>query len=466
VRPADGIRRPAGALPILPDRSIADGSSAPLDILKRFVEGCIDAAVLLDSDRRLVHYNRGYEEASGHNRRALNAAIQRGARCFEILPLGVCEQACVGCRARDTGRPIRVDEVPAIRRDGEYRNFIVAATAFGDHIIEMYRDVTGDARVQRRFKSLLDAERRHKQDLEEVVAQRTEELQTAQAKLVLQEKMSSLGRLVAGVAHELNNPINFVYGNVDFVGQYMDDLIDLIQQVDALELPAEARATFEAGKQKIDFAYLVGDSKKLINSIRSGAERTAAIVRDLRGFSRTPGGEMLETDVVAGIETTLNLISPLHRGRITIERDYGNDLPRLVCNAGRINQVFMNILTNAAQAIKGPGRIRIGIHSINQDGRDLLRVEVTDSGPGIAPELIQKIRDPFFTTKDVGEGTGLGLWICENIVRSHGGTLTCESQVGVGSTFTVTLPLRQPEKPAAAPTDSNPAENRSNGNDA
>ncbi|HWM86994.1 MAG TPA: ATP-binding protein, partial [Kofleriaceae bacterium] len=142
---------------------------------------------------------------------------------------------------------------------------------------------------------------------------------------------------------------------------------------------------------------------------------------------------------------TLNLISPLHKGRITIERDYQPGLPKLVANAGHINQVFMNILTNAAQAIRGAGTIRIAVESPEVDGKPVMRVAISDTGEGILPEVRERIRDPFFTTKGVGEGTGLGLWITDSIVRSHGGVLGFASQVGVGSTFTVTLPLRPEE---------------------
>src|SRR5690606_332216 len=148
--------------------------------------------------------------------------------------------------------------------------FIVAAMPVGEHLVETYRDVTAEVRVQRRLRELLEAERRQKVDLEEIVAHRTRELQAVHAQLVMQEKMSSLGRLVAGVAHELNNPINFVYGNVDFVGQYLDDLIGLVSDIGPDDLVSEARARFDETKQRIDFDYLVADSKKLINSIRSG----------------------------------------------------------------------------------------------------------------------------------------------------------------------------------------------------
>ena len=413
------------------------------DAVRELLEGSVDAAVILDRDRRVLYYNRAYEAVGALRGRALAEKVKAGARCWEIFALDVCQSACVGCRARDTGKPLRVDEIRAVRGDGEELTFIVTAVPLaGDTIVETYRDVTAEVRVQRRLKALLDQERRKKVDLEEVVAERTRELRHAQAQLVLQEKMSALGRLVAGIAHELNNPINFVYGNVDFLRQYMDDLLAIVDRIDRHpDLPAELRAELEEMKKAIEYDYLVQDSRKLIKSIRTGAERTAGIVRDLKNFSRTGGGDMQETDVIAGIETTLNLIAPLHRNRITIERDYQPDLPKLVCNAGHIHQVFMNILTNAAQAIRGPGTIRIRVSTLADPPR--LEVAIGDTGEGIPPDALEHITDPFFTTKEVGEGTGLGLWISDSIVNAHGGTLTCSSQVGVGSTFTVTLPLRQ-----------------------
>jgi signal transduction histidine kinase len=412
------------------------------DAVRELLEGSVDAAVILDHDRRVLYYNRAYEAIGTLRGRALADRVKAGARCWEIFALDVCQSACVGCRARDAGRPLRVDEIRAVRGDGEDLTFIVTAMPLaGDYIVETYRDVTAEVRVQRRLKALLEQERREKVDLEEVVAERTRELREAQAQLVLQEKMSALGRLVAGIAHELNNPINFVYGNVDFLRQYMDDLLSIVDRVDRFpDLPANLRAELDQMKQAIEYDYLVQDSRKLIRSIRTGAERTAGIVRDLKNFSRTGGGDMQETDVIAGIETTLNLIAPLHRNRIEIRREYQPDLPKLVCNAGHIHQVFMNILTNAAQAIRGPGIIRIRVATLDDPPR--LQVAIGDTGEGIPKDALERITDPFFTTKEVGEGTGLGLWISDSIVNAHGGTLTCDSEVGVGSTFTVTLPLR------------------------
>src|SRR5262249_40507162 len=276
-----------------------------------------------------------------------------------------------------------------------------------------------------------------------------EELKRTHAQLIHQEKMSSLGRLVAGVAHELNNPINFVYGNVDFLGRYMEDLLALVALYEsgAAALPAALREDIERKKEDIEFDFLIEDSRKLIRSIRTGAERTASIVRDLKTFSRQSHAAMQEADLVSGIETTLNLLAPLTKNRIEVVREFATPHPRIMCHIGHINQVFMNILTNAAQAIPGKGTITVGIHPIA--GGDLVEVRVKDTGRGIAPEIQEKIFDPFLPTKEVGEGTGLGRAISESIVSAHGGTIHCESRLGEGATFTVILPVRQPGQETA-----------------
>jgi PAS domain S-box-containing protein len=424
-----------------------------LEQIRAMLEASVDAAVVLDNERRILYYNPAYQAASGLRGRSLAQAAEGGKHCWEVFPLEICQSACLGCRARDSGRALRVDEIRARRgSDGEELTLIVSAAPLpGGYIVETYRDVTADVRIQRKYRALLDLERRAKEILEEAVREKTaelrdanEELKRTQAQLIHQEKMSSLGRLVAGIAHELNNPINFVYGNVDFLGRYMDDLLALTALYDqhAGELSAEARARIAGKKQEIEFDFLVEDSRKLIRSIRAGAERTAGIVRDLKAFSRSGGGDMQESDLVMGIETTLNLITPLLKNRITVHREYQSGVPKVFCHAGHINQVFMNILTNAAQAITGEGQIWVKVARVPE--RELIRISVKDNGPGIAHDIVEKIFDPFFTTKDVGEGTGLGLAISESIVRAHGGSIACESAPGRGAEFIVTLPIRPP----------------------
>ena len=425
--------------------------------IKRLVDGHVDAAVLIDGERRVLLYNLAYELLTGCSGREMAARVAAGARCDELFALdGVCAAACVGCGAHRTGRGRRVDEVTATRGDGEPLTLIVAATpldlADGTRVVlESYRDVTSDVRIQRRLKLAIEQERDISERLEETVKARTAELRAAQAQLVHQEKMSSLGRMVAGIAHELNNPINFIYGNIDFLGQYLEDLLRLVNVVEDAALPADVRARFDAMKDEIEFAFMIEDWRKLLRSIRAGAARTADIVADLKNFSRGGGTELGEADVIAGIETSLNLIGPLLKNRIEVRRRIAPGLPRVVCNAGHVNQVFMNVLTNAAQAISGPGWIEVVAEALD-DGATL-RVAITDSGPGIEPELMAKITDPFFTTKEVGAGTGLGLWIAANIVRAHRGTLTWRNAVdraGAGAEFVIDLPVGGPEAATGA----------------
>lgn len=418
------------------------------DQITSFLDSTVDAAVVLDGDRRVRHFNPAYQALTGLRGRQLAERVSGGARCYELFKLDVCEHGCVGCLARDGGRRVRVDEIGAVRGDGEAMTCIVTAVpieADGERlVVETYRDVTADVRIQRRLKIALEHERRAKGSLEEKVRERTAELRAAQAQLVHQEKMSSLGRLVAGIAHELNNPINFVYGNVDFLGQYMENLLRLVAVVDGAPLEPAVRAEYERTKEEIEYDFLLGDWQKLLRSIRAGAERTAAIVADLKTFARTGGTELAEADLVGGIETTLNLIGPLLKNRVEVRKLITAAVPRVVCNAGHVNQVFMNILTNAAQAIPGLGWIEVRIDVVD-DGA-AVRVTVADSGPGIGAELMAKIGDPFFTTKEVGEGTGLGLWITANIVRAHGGTLAWGNRAGAGAEFAVTLPVRGPSR--------------------
>jgi signal transduction histidine kinase len=259
--------------------------------------------------------------------------------------------------------------------------------------------------------------------LEARVDERTHELHEAQAQLMHSEKMRSLGQLVAGVAHELNNPIGFVHANLQLLQEYMRKLL-------AAQRAGEDTARIEAA---ID---------KLLARSREGTERVTKIVQDLRTFSRMDQAELAEVDLNEEIDRTLTLMEPRLRDGIEVERDYA-ELPRVRCYAGQLNQVFMNLVMNACDALDGKGRIRIRTRPRGGIGAPAggVRLEFRDDGPGISPDVQARIFEPFFTTKPVGQGTGLGLSISYSIVERHGGRMLVGSAPGAGTTFVIELPL-------------------------
>ena len=289
-------------------------------------------------------------------------------------------------------------------------------------------------------RALLRNARRYKQELEEQnaeLARSKAELERLQSQIVHSEKMASLGQLAAGVAHELNNPAGFIYGNMEILRTCAAGLERLLSFYDNAQLPESLIAQVKAIKEQTDYEHSLEDLKSIIADCHSGAERIRDIVQNLRLFSRLDEAEFKKVDLHEGIESTIRLLSQYYAsGRITLERDY-TDLPPVDCYAGQLNQVWMNLLTNAAQAIGGKGKVRVATRREN----NMAIVSISDTGSGIAPENLKKIFDPFFTTKRVGEGTGLGLSITYGIIERHGGSINVERRLGEGTTFTITIPI-------------------------
>lgn len=282
-----------------------------------------------------------------------------------------------------------------------------------------------------------------------------EALQTTQAQLVQSEKMASLGQLAAGVAHEINNPVGFVKSNIGTLRTYSQNLLSLLDRYEATIGSAEleaARRALAVFRQQIDMEFVRGDLMALLDESEEGLVRIAKIVADLKDFSHVDRQEIESIDFNAMLDKVINVAWNELKYKADVIKDYGA-LPPLSCFPGRLGQVFLNLLVNAAQAMTDKGEIRI---RTAVDGEDLV-VAVSDTGSGIAPEILGKIFDPFFTTKPVGRGTGLGLHIAYTIVETHQGHLGVTSVVGQGTTFTVRLPLAGPDQPVPAALIDEPA---------
>jgi signal transduction histidine kinase len=286
------------------------------------------------------------------------------------------------------------------------------------------------------------------------------DLQETQSLLIQSEKMSSLGMLLAGVAHEINNPVTFIYGNLSHAINYVSDLIELLQLYQ--QRYPEPGSEIEELIDSLEIDFVIEDLPKVMSSMKMGAERIRQIVLSLRNFSRTNDVEISPLNVHEGIENTLlilhNRLKPQPgRPGIQVVKEFG-DLPLVECCAGEVNQVFMNILANAIDALEegmavpAPGcptpTIRIRTEVLRPD---FVTVRIADNGPGIEPEVLRRLFDPFFTTKPAGKGTGLGLSISfQIVVAKHGGTLQCLSEPGQGTEFWIELPVRHSPSPVPA----------------
>lgn len=291
--------------------------------------------------------------------------------------------------------------------------------------------------------------------LEEKVTQRThalqesnEHLKRTQTQLVNAEKMASLGQLTAGIAHEINNPINFITSNIQPLRRNISEIVELMQGYRALQ-PENAQQELHRLKEmerKLGIAESIDELDDIIGSISEGSTRTAEIVRGLRNFSRLDEDDLKQTDINEGIQSTLSLLAPQFRNKVFIELDLGL-LPKVECYPGKVNQVLMNVLVNAIQATIGkPEATRAEVRITTRVDDDQVHISIVDNGIGMSEDVKTRMFDPFFTTKPVGEGTGLGLAIVYGIIQDHHGSIVAESAVGRGSEFRITLPIQHPRQ--------------------
>ncbi len=299
-------------------------------------------------------------------------------------------------------------------------------------------------------------------------AEELKRLQASQSQVIHTTKLASLGQMVAGVAHEINTPLGFVKSNVEVVGDLLDDYRKLVQQYDAavqlclqpvdllfgadkasldklVKHVEEARRKLFEARAAVEKSPLLKDAKDLLGDASEGLSQLSALVLNLKGFSRVDRDGMDSMDLNEGVESTLMIAQHQLRDRVKVVKHL-QPLPKVRCMPSQINQVFLNLITNAAQAIDGDGILTIDSRA---DG-DHVQMSFTDTGSGIADDVLPKIFDPFFTTKPVGEGTGLGLSIVHKIVKGHGGSIKVRTTPNKGTTFIVSLPVNGAGSPAQA----------------
>ena len=272
------------------------------------------------------------------------------------------------------------------------------------------------------------------------------DLRMTQQQLVESEKLASIGQMTAGIAHEINNPINFVQSNVGPLKRDIDEILELLSQLAEIDENKDLLEQINHLKSqyvKLDVEYLKKEIQQLLNGIEDGSKRTAEIVKGLRVFSRMDRSELISADINECLNSTLVVMKNMTKAEVTLNVELGENIPKTFCYPGKLSQVFMNLVTNAVQATRLPDRQPIdrviNVRSYFKDNK--ICVEIQDNGTGIPTEIQDKIFEPFFTTKDVGEGTGLGLGIVAGIIGEHNGQLSFTSSATDGTTFLITLPI-------------------------
>jgi signal transduction histidine kinase len=345
-------------------------------------------------------------------------SIGRNSSLFGILSVGT---------EKDIS-PLTGEDIELFESLGNQMAIAIENNDYIRRSTEMIKKLT-EAEVREKYLKELEATNAVLDSKNQDLQRLYDELKNTQAQLIHSEKMASLGQLVAGISHELNNPIGFIYANVKQLKSYTDKIEKFTKSLET--------ETSDPGKTKnIKIESILPDLKNLIEDTVNGSQMVKNLVDNLRKFSHLDQAQWKEVDIHQGIESSLMILNPEIKHRITVIKEF-HAKRVIACNPGQVNQVFLNLLSNAAQAIEGDGTITIKTF----ENEDNLVVSISDTGSGIPSEILNKIFDPFFTTKDVGKGTGLGLSISYSIIKNHNGQIKVESTVNKGTTFTLILPF-------------------------
>lgn len=400
-----------------------------------------DGVYVIDKDFNILQANMEMEKLIG-----MPAEKFVGKKCYEFFCDKFCHtESCVLRRIQRGEKRIDIESIKEAP-DGRKIPVRIIATPLMEQgectgVIECIRDIA-------ERKNAAETLQKSHDELEEALRK----LKATQAQMLQSEKMASIGQLAAGVAHEINNPTGFVSSNLNTLSDYQDDISTLIEQYRRLvknlkETMATAGYPVAISEQLeriadleavVDIDFVLNDISDLVKESREGTERIKKIVLDLKDFAHPGEDKPKFADINKGLDSTLNVVWNELKYKAKVTKEYG-DLPQVKCYPQQLNQVFMNLLVNAAQAIENEGEVRIVTRSV--DG--YAEIKISDTGKGIPEENLSKIFDPFFTTKEVGKGTGLGLNVVYNIIEKHNGTIDAESMVGKGTTFTIRIPVQK-----------------------
>ena len=435
--------------------------------LRATIDAMKDIIFTVNRELEIVSCNKALVDFLG-----MNYTDFKGKRCFEVF-FNVPGFCCVSRDDQHNGCPFLarvfdrgLEETRKFMTQKSGKNIYWEQWVYpipdmsGDikQAVIVFRDITETEvrkleieRMNKELAKLYEEAQKKNQEFERLI----HELKEAQAHLIQSEKMASIGQLSAGIAHEINNPVGFINSNlntlkdyVEDIGQFIEDTIETLEGLEEEchdnEAAREAISKIKRQREDVDLDFIMEDISELIAQSLEGTSRVRRIVQDLKQFSHGGQNELEYVDINKCLESTLNIVWNELKYKAEVKKDYG-ELPLLPCFPQKLNQVFMNLLVNAAQAIEDRGEIRIVTRKV-QEPREGVEVVIEDTGKGMTPEVMKKIFEPFFTTKPVGKGTGLGLHVSYKIVKAHKGEISVESRPGQGTRFTVFLPMLTEEE--------------------
>jgi two-component system NtrC family sensor kinase len=455
-----------------------------ISFLAAIVNQASESIIATDREGKILYANLATEKMFGYDAQelvgkeleVLATTLYKERIQKEIFNAGACGRLWEGelLNRRSDGRLFYVSASVSkmVDKDGKFialvwfQRDITQTKRYQEEMIRIEREKTESLRILHENETAINRNlNRAKRELQEKnlelekrtyelegekkrLKQAYEKLNQMQAQLLQSEKLASLGQLSAGVAHELNNPISFVHSNLGTLGEYVNDIKSLLEKYSKIErvlkdnrCGAEFIREIKAQKEQMGLDSIMEDFDKIISESKEGTERVKNIIQSLKDFSHRGKGELEMADINKGIESTLNIAWNELKYKASVKKKYGT-LPEIECYPQQLNQVFMNLLVNAAQAIKNQGEIFVSTY---QMGNNVV-AEISDTGVGIPKENLKRIFEPFFTTKEVGKGTGLGLSVVYGIIHKHKGKIEVESEVNKGSTFRVILPIKQSPK--------------------